>query len=101
MPSATRPITKAIQLSLVICFAISTTFSRNSAGSAPISIPIKSFNCPTAIVNAIPAVKPSVIVCGMNLIRLPTLQSPNIIINIPAIMVATISPLMSYSWMIP
>ena len=63
--------------------------------------PKKDFTCPTTIVTAIPAVKPVVIVYGMNLIRLPNFNNPIRIRIIPARIVATIKPFIPFFATIP
>ena len=99
--SAPTPTARVTQFNLVIFLPRAPTFSMNSDGSAPISMPIKSLICPTTNVTAIPAVNPVVIVYGIYLIRLPTLNNPNTIIIIPAIIVATTRPDVPYCWIIP
>ena len=63
--------------------------------------PKKSLICPMAIVTAIPAVKPVVMVYGINLIRFPNFKNPIIIRIIPAIIVAITSPCIPFSATIP
>ena len=75
--------------------------SANSEGTAPISRPKKSLSCPAKIPTAIPKVNPTVIVLGINLIRLPKCNSPITIIMIPDKNVATIRPLVPYCAIIP
>ena len=76
-------------------------FCTNSDGTAPISRPKKSFNCPTNKVTAIPQVNPVVIVYGIYLIKEPNLHNPMITRIIPAKIVATTSPSVQYWATIP
>ena len=63
-----------------------------SANSPLYFTPKKSLNCPIKIVTAIPAVKPVVMVYGINFINEPNLKIPIKISKIPAIIVASTSP---------
>ena len=63
--------------------------------------PRKSLTCPIAIVTAIPAVKPVVIVYGINLISEPSLNSPISIRRIPAKIVARARPSIPFVATIP
>ena len=88
----TTPIKAAIGLIVVIECIISSTFSTVSTGEFLNVRPKKSLICPIKIVTAIPEVKPVVIVNGINLIRLPNLQTPITISITPAMRVAITSP---------
>ena len=78
-----------------------SSFSIVSTGAFSKASPIKSLICPITIVTAIPAVKPVVIVKGINLIMLPRCRSPMATRIIPASTVAIISPSIPFRATIP
>lgn len=76
-------------------------FSTNSAGTAPIRSPSRSFTCELKMITAIPLVNPMVTLYGMNLIAPPSFASPRAMRKIPARIVATVRPSTPYFWTMP
>jgi len=99
----TAPTKTACQFSVPIPAKNPSSFSIVSIVGIPAGIvtPQKSLSCPIAIVTAIPAVKPVVIVYGINLISEPKRQNPIKIKMIPARIVATAKPSIPWSATIP